>query len=294
MSGKKKVLVPLDGSTFAEHAIPLAAAIAQRNEHDLQLLSVYADEPVVAGWSLSADRLAASLRTYLDRVAGKAGGPVSTNVVGGDVSDVLIKEAGRWNVDLIVMATHGRGGLHRGWLGSVADDVVRHATVPVLLVRPFEDETEPTGTPQLEDVLIALDGSKRAERGIDAAVRIGGSEAVYTLLRVVPGPLFAPSSYPPDAIREEADQLAAGRGEAATYLETAAKRVVERGFQVRTDVVTGVPAATGILRYADQHPADLIVVTTHGRGGLRRALLGSVADKVVRGAGLPVLVTRAT
>jgi len=204
---------------------------------------------------------------------------------------VLVKEAGRWNVELVVMATHGRGAVNRAWLGSVADEVVRHATVPVVLVRPIEGEE--VATAAFANVLIALDGSKRAERCLDWATRVGGEEASYTLLRVVPGALFSPSTYLPNAIKEEAQKLSSGHTEADGYLAAVAKRMREAGLNVATEVAEGVPAAAGILAHAERHPTDLIVITTHGRGGLKRLLLGSVADKVVRGAGVPVLVTRA-
>lgn len=294
---QKRILVPLDGSQFAEHAIPTALEIARRRDAAVEFLVVFEDEPAVAGWPLSPERAAGAFKEYLGDVAerlGKvtAGLELTTTVEGGQVQEHIVKHAGRWNTELVVMTTHGRGAVSRSWLGSVADHVVRHATVPVVLIRPVEgEEIDYAHRPAFQNVLVGLDGSKRAERCLEWATRIGGPDGNYTLLRVVTGPIHTPlSTYIPDAVKETSEILKKGRAKATEYLTGVADAMRSNGYTVKTEIVDGVPAATGILRYAGHNPTDLIAITTHGRTGISRLLMGSVADKVVRGADLPVLV----
>lgn len=298
MSQQKIILVPLDGSPFAEAALPVALEAARRRGHGLELMVVFEDEPSVAGWPLSPERVAASFEEYLQKVAERISHvkdvPISTTVEGGNVMEHLVKHAGRWNTDLVVMSTHGRGAVSRAWLGSVADHMVRHATVPVLLVRPVEgEETDLATLPSLDNVVVALDGSHRAERGLEYALLVSGEQAHYTLVRVVPGPILHWSTYIPTAIQETSEGLKKGRADAEQYLGGTARRLRESGYDVTTEVLEGIPPAAGILDYAKDHPTDVIAITTHGRTGLSRLVLGSVADKVVRGSWAPVLITRA-
>lgn len=298
MAQKKSILVPLDGSQFGECAIPIALEVARRRDAELEMIVVFEDEPSVAGWPLSPDRVAASFAEYLDQVAARLGTaprvPLTKTVEGGNVTEHLVKHAGRWNTELVVMSTHGRGAVSRAWLGSVADTLVREATVPVLLIRPVEDqEPDLAARPSFSNVLVALDGSARAERCLEWATRLGGTGASYTFISVVTGPIHSASSYLPDAIRETAKGVAQGRTTAKDYLAGTAERLRNKGYTIATEVVDGVPPASGILRFAEGNPTDLIAITTHGRSGLSRLLLGSVADKVVRGSPVPVLVERA-
>lgn len=295
---QKNILVPLDGSAFSEASLPVALEAARRRGDGIELMVVFEDEPSVAGWPLSPERVAASfdayLKTVVERIGPVEGTAITTTVEGGNVMEHLVKHAGRWNTELVVMSTHGRGAVSRAWLGSVADHMVRHATVPILLVRPVEGEDVDVGaTPSLDNVLVALDGSHRAERGLEYAVRVSGPDASYTLLRVVPGPILHWSTYIPAAIQETSEGLKKGRAEAEAYLAQVAERLRASGLAVTTQVVDGVPPAAGILSWAEDHPTDVIAITTHGRTGLSRLLLGSVADKVVRGSSAPVLITRA-
>ncbi|HEX9728516.1 MAG TPA: universal stress protein [Gemmatimonadales bacterium] len=294
----KRILVPLDGSRFAEAALPLAMTIAASRQTGLELTTVYEDQPTVAGWSLSPEQHAASLRTYLETVAGHvaAAATIKVDVAlhSGQPAEVLLHRTGRADIDLVVMATHGRGTIHRAWLGSVADDVIRHATVPVVVVRPGDEATTIAPHGPIDRVVIALDGSKRAERGIRWAMHVAGSRAQYILLRVVPGPILGTSTYLPHAIKETGDAIRQGAAEAGRYLEDVARGYRVDGLAIRTEVVTGVPSAAGILRFVEREPVDLVTITTHGHGGLRRLLLGSVADKVVRGASGPLLIAQST
>jgi len=297
------VLVPLDRSSFAEQALPLASSIARRANARLDLVEVhalYALEDPHAGWApFEADRDAqckqqeqlyldatARLTTCVSAVVATAGVLSGSAVLPETVADSILERARTGKADLIVMATHGRGPLSRFGFGSVADQLIRRAPMPVLLVRPSEKPARTTPEPVLENILIPLDGSKLAEQVLEPAAELAQlMEARLSLLRVVE---FRSSS---------GDRGAASlpdRSEQERYLERVAARLREQGLQVGTRVVVARHAAEAILEEARVHGADLIALATHGRGGLKRLLLGSVADRLIRGAALPILVYRPT
>ncbi len=185
------------------------------------------------------------------------------------------------------MTTHGRGPLRRLLLGSVADQVVRRSAAPVLLVRPREIPTGPTPEPFVEGVLVPRDGSALAEQALGPALDLARvMEARCTLLRVVESG-DAPSPPAPGGIGIFEIPAA---WEARAYLRQVAGRLREEGVPVQTRVVVARRAAEAIREQA--RDGDLIALATHGRGGVRRMLLGSVADEVVRGGSAPVLVCR--
>lgn len=291
------LLVPLDGSRFGEWALAPALGLARALKGTIQLVSVYEDKPLVAGWPLDAGEVEAWFEQYLAdvtrRLADVSDVPVSEVLLAGRVGDRLEEHVGQTQPSLVVMCTHGRGAFSRFWLGSVADRMVRHLTVPVLLVRPRDDEEiQLTDTLTFERVLVPLDGSARAEGSLEVASQITrAAQGTCILLRVVPPPLPT-TPYLPHAIAETDRAAESGRRESQQYLRDMEARLERDGLRVETEVVTGVHAAPGIVRACESTGADLIVIATHGRGGLPRLLLGSVADKVVRAAPVPVLVTR--
>ncbi len=294
------VLVPLDGSSFGEAAVPYALSAARSLDAELELISVFDDQPTAAGWPLTAEPIKAWFEEYLDAMAEKivkdAGVDVSQTVIGGRSAAKALEEyAERTSPELIVMSTHGRGPLSRAWLGSVADHVMRHVSGPVLLIRPDEEaEVKFTDEVQFRRIVIPLDGSRRAEESLEWATRIGKSADAYQLLRVVQYPLLTQSPYLPDTVAQTKDVLEKHRNEAEDYVRTIAGRLRYVGYTVQSDVEVAVSPASGILRYAREKGADLIAVGTHGRGGISRFILGSVADKIVRGAHAPVLITRSS
>ena len=261
------VLVPLDRSSFAEQALPLASSIARRANARLDLVEVhalYALEDPHAGWApFEADRDAqckqqeqlyldatATLTTCVSAVAATAGVLSGSAVVPETVADSILERARTGKADLIVMATHGRGPLNRFGLGSVADQLIRRAPMPVLLVRPCEKPSRTVLEPVLENILIPLDGSQLAEQVLEPAAELAQlMEARLCLLRVVE--FRSSSGY----------RGAAGlpdRSEQERYLERVAARLREQGLQVRTRVVVARHAAEAILEEARVHGADLI------------------------------------
>ena len=158
--------------------------------------------------------------------------------------------------------------------------------MPILLVRPQEEAPNLATQVTLRHILIPLDGSDLAEQILEPAIELGClTQAEYTLLRVVE-PFMPPPHEPTGPLF---DQLAR---EAQTYVDSVAERLRGRSLRVQTRVVINRWAAAAIMAEARVHANDLIALETHGRGGLARLLLGSVADKVVRGALTPVLLHR--
>ena len=306
----RSILVPLDGSPFGEYALPLAASIAREAPARLQLVRVHRPLSAVAAEGIFLlDDLDQSLRVeeklYLDRVArrlrNEAGVSATATLLDGDVAAALEERATLSECDLVVLSTHGRGALGRFWLGSVADELIRRLPMPVLLVRPEEDPASSRNPPRFRRILVPLDGTPLAEQIIEPALAVGApSEATFTLLRVVqPVPRY---DYMPGGVTMEGvDALVVGQilahqkqlcDESRQYLEGVAARLRSGGVAVETRVVVEDQPAVAILREALAGPSDLIALETHGRRGLSRLLMGSVADKVVRGGHLPVLLHR--
>jgi len=307
----RSILVPLDGSTFAEHALPPALGIARRADAALQLARVVPPLPMVDAEPplLLDDDLKALIesgpRAYLDATVERLGAsfpvPVSRVLLEGEIADALCTHAVGNRVDLVVMATHGRGPLGRFWLGSVADELIRHLPMPVLLVRPQESTPELTAEPPLGRILVPLDGSPLAEQILEPAVALGQpAGAEFLLLRVVKPPLkpaYLPEGY---VMGRETQAMLARMGsvhaqqaqEAEEYVDRVADRLRTRGLDVRTRVVVEEQPAVAILREAASPGVGLVALGTHGRRGLSRLILGRVADKVIRGADVPVLVQR--
>jgi nucleotide-binding universal stress UspA family protein len=191
--------------------------------------------------------------------------------------------------DLVVMTTHGRGPVSRFWLGSVADQLVHRLPMPLLLLRTREEA--PEGEPTFRNVLIALDGTPTAEQILEPAgslVKLTGASC--TLLRVVPPP--PPATGIPGPAVVETTPADKQRSEAYTYLKRIAASLREKGIPVQTRIIAHAHAATAILEEAATGAYDLLALETHGRRGLPRLFLGSVADKIVRGTSVPVLVHR--
>jgi nucleotide-binding universal stress UspA family protein len=295
----RSLIVPLDQSTLAEQALPMALSVARRANAALNLIKVHAQyglENSHGGWApyqpeRDTERWQAE-QLYLDATAKFAAAlsPVSitANVLAGSavlpttVADSIMDRVRISNADLIVMTTHGRGPLSRFGLGSVADELIRRAPIPILLVRPAEKSPELLPEPVLDSVLIPLDGSDLAERILGPAVDLAKlMEARCTLLRVVE-PNQSLSDRSPGG-NSEMDQ-------AKAYLERIAAGIREQGLVVQTRVVGDRPVAEAVLEEAAAQGSNLIALATHGRGGLKRLLLGSLAARLVRAAAAPVLV----
>ena len=297
----RSILVPLDGSPFAEQAVPLASRIAQPAGGKLRLALVHGLPPApidpVGAKLFTSIELATrkSERSYLRGIQARLreGGMRLSSAVTltGTAGPALAQYVGEMGIDLVVMATHGRGGVRRAWLGSVADHLIRTLRVPVLLVRPREGEPGPARPPGMGQILVPLDGSPLAEEALDAAAalaRIWDTE--LTLLQVVPPVLPSHDLALPVPSAYDEELTAMCRTQAQDYLDDVIERLRGQGLRATGVAVVGWNTVDSILDVARPERAAAVVLATHGRGGLRRLALGSVADKVVRGADVPVLV----
>ncbi len=291
------ILVPLDGSQFAEASLPAAIALSEHLNTMLHLVTVYFDEPVMAEWDIPTSQLKTFHTEYItataERVRAVSEVDITTTVLGGPVGKTLEDVIARTEPRLVVLSTHGRGPVSRAWLGSIADRLLRHIEEPILMVRP-EDEgpADLTFRPDFRRILIALDGSERAEAAVRVAQEVGrGFNARYTLFRAVP-PTYAASPYLPHTVAETREAMERGQGDAENYLSGIASTFAEAGLVAETEVSVGTQPASGLIHHASGGGADLIAIATHGRGGIPRLVLGSVADKVARGSPVPVLVVR--
>jgi nucleotide-binding universal stress UspA family protein len=297
----RTILVPLDGSAFGEHALPLALTIARRSAASVELVHVHTPErnvidipPATPPAGLSREHAISYLTQLAECLSPRWEVPISVAVLDGRAADELYTHALAAGADLVVMTTHGYGPLSRMWVGSVADKLVRRLPMPIVLTRPHEealDLLEQVRDRVFEHILIPLDGSTLAEEILEPALALGTPmRARYTLLQAITPPVlgYAPAAY---AVGLDEQILEQWRAEAQAYLDHTADRLRGLGHQADTRICIA-PTAFAILDYARDHSVDLIALATHGRGGLTRMLLGSVADKVVRGASTPVLLQR--
>jgi nucleotide-binding universal stress UspA family protein len=283
----RTVLVPLDGSPLAERALPYAVMLARASEARLLLVRVV---PVTTGHNGHKNVESYQTREaelYLRDVAGRVKHPfvVESAVFTGDPADSIVDEIALRQVDVVVMSTHGRSGLGRWVYGSVADQIMRRASVPVLLVPPRTVGNWPTAHPPR--VLVPLDGADLARATLDliaSLVESLGAEVKLLQVLVPTGYIYADRvSY---LAVDPAEDLAAVQ----SYLDGVAKDLAARGWTVTTETAFGTAAAT--ISLAASGGADLIAMSTHGNGGLTRLLMGSVAIGVVQQAMVPVLILR--
>jgi nucleotide-binding universal stress UspA family protein len=308
------ILVPLDGSTLAEQILPYIRTLAPILSAQVRLLVVVPDpEPDRLltdslsgsyGVGMPPERYRERQQLALEEAWAHAEGylaahtsrlqaeglDVESEVRVGPAAENIVEVAQHMRATLIAMVTHGRSGLRRWALGSVADRVVQAAPAPVLLVRGSD---LPTHTFNLKRILLPLDGSDLARQALPIAVELATcARAELTLLQAI-APVI--EGYP-NLFSQPTSQygavLAALRGQAEVELGGVAGELHPQEPVVTTSVANGHPAEV-IVDEAARHAASLIVMATHGRGGLRRWALGSVADKVLHTTTTPLVLVRA-
>jgi nucleotide-binding universal stress UspA family protein len=298
----RKILVPLDGSGFAESALPLALSVAERTGGELHLATVVStippfvfsegDEGYVKGWFEEergrAREYLAAVRERLEKAAEPAG--VQTRILEGGPAPALDEHIRDEGMDLVVMTTHGRGAFQRLWLGSVADGLIRHAPCPMLLRRPGDGEADLAARPAFQRIVLPLDGSKVSEAMLPSAAEMARLfEARLLLVSVLPPAFPLGSTYLPHAAEEERKRKERA-AELRSYLERTKAELREQKVEAEAEVVADKEPAEAILDHAERVAADLVAMSTHGRGGVARMVLGSVADKVIRAAAVSVFV----
>lgn len=285
-----RLLVPLDGSKIAEQALTAARELARATSCEIVLLTAIArqerwstaDTPT--WWEADEEATATGYLDTLTRELRDSGFKATARVAWGRPSEMIRQIADESNVDLIVMTTHGRSGITRFLIGSVADNVVRTAERPLLLIRA---QHEPPTHFDFSTILVPLDGSPLAESGLPFIKSLAAqlsAEVVLTRV-VVPVTLLYGEQYIPSTapVMEKVD------AEARDYLAAMQRRLKKDGLSVRAIVENGFPVEA-ITAAADQTGAGMIALTSHGRTGPVRTVLGSVADGLVRQARCPCLV----
>ncbi|MGZ9271631.1 MAG: universal stress protein [Candidatus Binatia bacterium] len=298
-----KILVPLDGSTAAESALPLVRSLARRLALPVELLGAIdlreISRSASAADGLFLDRLledeARRGAEYLAKIAKTLRGvQVTTRSEKGDAADVIIETAAVDKNSLIVMATHGRSGLNRFLLGSIAEKVLRATANPLLLVKALEPIAS-QGEAALTSIVVPLDGSDLAEGVLPTVEELAKKldlEVVLIRAFAIPYGAYSTGDGFYDPVNLEAF-LARLREEASDYLERKAAHLKRNGVANVSFVAKEGLSADEIIKFARETPANLIAMSTHGRSGVKRWVLGSVTETVVRHSGDPVLVLRA-
>jgi nucleotide-binding universal stress UspA family protein len=294
----QKILIPVDGSQCGDHAAQVGLEFAKRLGARVVLTNAlieYASEK-------DAQRVIGPSRERAE----KLGVPFEVRLAEGrflSIGDGIIEASQESNSELIVMGTHGREGIPRMLLGSVAEWVSRRATVPVMLIRELaHPKTRPTGEhPKLERILVAVDGSPQSNLALttasDLACTLGINLEVINVIPDIPAvysytayeyaPMIDFEKYQHDLEAESQAIVAA----ALALLDAHTPKVAD----VRTSRVpaNGLRLGDAIIKTAKEHQADLIVIGTHGRSGVDLLLLGSVAERVSHRSEVPVLMIRA-
>jgi nucleotide-binding universal stress UspA family protein len=292
--------VPIDGSPFAEQVIPFARSIGGPGA-TLHLLRVIPPpEPIRGLWGDVAateaevaeltrraadEEMAQTVQDWLETESKS----IVATVLEGDPAETILAYAAERDIDLIALASHGRGAVGRLTFGSVADRIARASTLPVLIVCPTPEGADPA-QPAVRRVVVPLDGSELASRALPAAREVALRLGLPILLVQVVNP--AGAALTATAARSEAVmQIQEFQTvEAQTVLQEAASELERQGVPVET-AIEGGPVVPGIE--AVLQPGDLIALSSHGRGGVRRWLLGSVAERLIRSGVAPVLLVPA-
>ena len=299
----ERILVPLDGSSAAEMVIPYAEEIAVKFKSDLVLMNV--SEP-------SGPEVEHLYRSYLEHTVEQTESllrgrkeaeatKVSLEVLLGDPATEILRRAAASDIVLIAMASRGcsaDGQCYEPWLlGSIASKVVQASDKPVLLVKAPADKVLVEKRNVARRILVPLDGSKIGETAIPLAERLAqaldAELVLFHVLELAPLPvMLAPGiqiTYPVVTPDQQARQNVA----ALTYLERVEQRLVEKGLRVSSATSAGSPAAE-IVKYAEANGISLIAISTHGRSGVERWVLGSVAERLLHLGNTAMLTVRAS
>jgi nucleotide-binding universal stress UspA family protein len=283
-----RILLPLDGSRFAESAAPLARRLARATDAELHLVLVQESLPAVSeetyqdllDWSRKGEE------EYVAEILTSVGGTRGV-ILRGDPVEVIAEYVTTHEMDLVVLSTHGWGAVKRFWLGSVADRLIRQVTVPLLLVRPDEDGS---ALADIDGFLVSLDNSGFGEAVLPVVVDLALTlDVEIQLVQVVQPALPMNGAIDGFTVPWDPKITKEMTVEAEAYLNSAAADLRGQGCRVTTRVLVGGLVADTILGEA-KAGTEVIAMATHAEAGIRRLLIGSVADKVIRGSNSAVLV----
>ena len=292
-----RVIVPIDHSEESEAVVPLAAHLAEGRGIPLVLLHVIEMSPEFTAFVHGESQIDALLeletasQKQLNEIAsGVEGVEVSTVVLRGRPATKIVEYVDDLPDSIIVMSSHGRTGFRRMMLGSTTARVVHASGVPVIIVRAGEEATDVKIPESIQKVLVPLDGSDFAEHALHAVYDLAQRDDVMVRLVRVPEIVAYPSTMYGAASYEAVDAyMSAMQTESEDYLTGMAEHLKDRQGEVSWEVRDG-SASAAILEAAADFDADLIAMSSHGRSGFRRFLLGSVAEQVLHEAQVPVML----
>ncbi|MEK7468616.1 MAG: universal stress protein [Planctomycetota bacterium] len=275
----KHVLIPLDASPAAESVLSRFMPLLVRPDTEVVVLHV-STPPLAASMDpRRGDDVREEAQDYVRAIAGRLSGQgvrCRGVVKAGPAAEAIVATAAEKTNGMIAMATHGRTGLARLAFGSVAERVLRHSPVPVLLVRSAGEQAAGTAL-AVKRMMVPVDGSALALAVAPYVAELAKAfKAEVTLVHVLP-----PKPAQGETIAHAERVVAAAK-----------ERFQEEGVACEALIRTG-DAAEEILDAVRQNRADLVACSTHGRTGIARAVLGSVAEKMMRMATVPLLVCRA-
>ncbi len=295
-----KILVPLDGSTIAEGVLPYARAFATTLGIPVHLLQVMDPDTLIPSVAAQQGRAHNILTVdrehngdYLKEIAASFPNPavVSSSVRVGKPAEVIIEVAATDRDTLIAMATHGRSGVQRWFLGSVAEKVLHGAENDVLLIRAIRQIDRKTAV-QLKRLVVPLDGSELAEKALPCGVELAKKmnlELILLRVYLMPGVAYPTGSYAPDWKLLDQEM----RQKASEYLEGKVRHSQNEGLERASFRVLEGSAAEKIIEVGRENSKSLLVMSTHGASGIGRWVLGSVTERVIRYSDTAVIVVRA-
>ena len=298
----RTIMVPTDGSGFDREAIRVALRIAERSQAVVRLVRVqctgefFGRESSPDATSVSAtilqqerDRILIELANLAAECRKTSEAKIRVALEDGPVSDALATYAIRNHVDIIVISSHGRGGIARLSLGSVTDSLIRHTQIPVLVIKPHASYLSPGADEIFRLIIVPLDGSSLAEQILPEVVALAKLDNARLTLLTVLGPGTSSQSAISDQRAPLPDKDIVG---AQAYLYRIAAQLHVQGCLTTTHIEIGENIPQVIGNYARNVRADLVAIATHGRGGISRVLHGSVADVVTRTGITSMLVFR--
>ena len=296
-----RILIPLDGSKTAEKVLPYARFLSGQLKLPVELLAVV--DIVEMATHIFADgaryldtMIEDSVRNsehYLRGIACTFPSGTKCTVEKGKAEQMIIETAAADKGTLVTMATHGRSGMNRWLLGSVTEKVLRGGTNPMLLVRATE-EGKTDGGVTLKSIVVPLDGSELAEGVLSTVAELAKTlNLAVVLFRAYNIPYSAYAGGEGYYALNYEELLKAMREEAVDYLEKKTEAVKKLGIANVSYVAKEGFAADEIISLPRKSPDNLIAMCTHGRSGVKRWMLGSVTETVVRHSGGPILVLRA-
>ena len=321
-----KILVPLDGSTFSEAILVPAVQMAEAVDAEVHLLTVVEEPGMHNTWlenlamvdestgefgvaptpplpnpsesgvetesrEQALERALQTAGEYLAQIAGRfsPGRTKPKAIAGQDPVGAIMAFSQEQRVDLIAMSTHGRSGLGRWVYGSTADKLLHSTSIPMLLMRPRDDSARSEARP-INTLVVPLDGSELAESALAYGENLARQMALnISLIRVVSTPAL---TYPGTESYAYDPRMFTDLENAATsYLKLKQTDLKLKGFNVEYMVKGGYPADY-IIDFAEESEGSLIVMSTHGRSGIGRWIVGSVADRILRASYRPILLIR--